>query len=96
MHLNYGGSVEIWPLSISLVVPFCCPAVKDGSVSTVFVGWGVGLVCDGLSLLVFSVRFICSCCLGFGSLFVFAFAFLLDWSEARLLFFRFDCLLWIL
>ena len=54
------GWVVIWPLSVGLVVAFSCLAATVGYVPTAFVGWGVGLGCDVLSLLAFSMRVICA------------------------------------
>ena len=68
------GSAAICPLSVSLEVAIFRPVATIGFVPTVFIGWGVGLVYDGLSLLVSSVRFICVGCFRFGSFFVFTFS----------------------
>jgi hypothetical protein len=90
------GSVAIWPLPVGLVVAMRCLAATVVSVPTVFVGWGVGLVCDGLSL--FSVL-----CARYMSLLIenwinirYCIRFFFDWGKASLLFMGIACLYWVL
>ena len=61
-----GGSVANLPVSVGLVASGWLVAT-DGYVPTVFVGWGVGLACRVLCLLLYYVRFICACLLRSGS-----------------------------
>ncbi len=65
-----GGGVSNRPLAFGLVVASGRPAATVEYIPTVFAGFGVGLVCNVLSLLVFCVRIICASLLRFRSIFV--------------------------
>jgi len=54
-----GGDVADLLVSVSLMASGW-PSATVGYVPTIFVGWGVDLVCRVFCLLVYSVRFICA------------------------------------